>query len=202
MPASPEDQALIDLLRQGDQDAARQLYDTYLERLVVLARRRISQRLASRVDPEDVVQSVFRTFFTRIKDGRFVFEEDDDLCKLLAQITLHKTLRQVAFHKAAKRDPSKETDQGEHHREQLLALLDRGPTPEAQVTFLDQLESLLSRLPEKARRIIELRLQGHDNKSIMKELNIPYDRDIRRVVERVREIAENMGLPVPGTAAT
>ena len=43
--------------------------------MLQLARRHISQRLASRVDPEDIVQSVFRTFFCRLKEGQFVFAE-------------------------------------------------------------------------------------------------------------------------------
>src|SRR6516165_4467626 len=94
----------LDRWRAGNEGAARELFDTYVERLVALARRRISQRLAGRVDPEDIVQSVFRTFFHRAKEGQFRFEEQDDLCKLLMRITVHKTLRKVAFHKAAKRD--------------------------------------------------------------------------------------------------
>src|SRR5260370_15588177 len=163
MPASPEEQALIDLWRQGDQDAARQIVERYLDRLLHLARGRISQRLASRVDPEDIVQSVFRTFFLRLKDGRFSFHDQDDLCKLLMRITLHKTLRQVAFHKAAKRDPHMETERGEHHREQLLSLLDREPTPEATVAFLDHLEHFLSPLEPLERQILELPIRGYSN---------------------------------------
>ena len=116
MAMAPEEKVLIEMWRQGDEDAARQIVDRYIGQLLALARRHLSQRLAGRVDPEDVVQSVFRTFFVRVKEGQFVFAEQDDLCKLLVRITLHKTLRQVAFHKAAKRDPSLETEQGEHHR--------------------------------------------------------------------------------------
>jgi RNA polymerase sigma factor (sigma-70 family) len=193
MPASPEEQALIDLWRQGDQDAARQIVERYLDRLLHLARGRISQRLASRVDPEDIVQSVFRTFFVRLKDGRFVFAEQDDLAKLLMRITLHKTLRQVAFHKAAKRDPKMETERGEHHREQLLALLDREPTPDAAVAFLDQLEHFLGLLEPLDRQILELRLQGYNNEEIATRLDL-YDRKIRRRLEWVRAVAEKEGL--------
>jgi len=193
MPTSPEEQVLIDLWRQGDEEAARQIVDRYVDRLLALSRRHISQRLASRVDPEDIVQSVFRTFFCRLKQGRFVFAEQDDLCKLLVRITLHKTLRQVAFHKAAKRDPSQETSQGEHHREELLALLDQEPTPEATVAFLDQLEHFLSLLGPEQRQILELRLQGYSNEEIAQRLGL-YDRKIRRVIEGIRAIAETEGL--------
>jgi len=196
MPASPEEQALINLWRQGDEDAARQIVERYIDRLLLLARRRISQRLASRVDAEDIVQSVFRTFFHRVKDGQFTFAEQDDLCKLLVRITLHKTLRQVAFHKAAKRDPGLETDQGEHHREQLMALLDGEPTPEATVAFVDQLEHFLGQLQPQERQILEMRLQGYSNDEIAKQLNV-YDRKIRRVIEHIRAVAEKEGLTAP-----
>lgn len=200
MSVAPEEQALIDLWRKGDENAARQIVERYVDRLVVLARRRISQRLASRVDPEDIVQSVFRTFFVRLKEGQFTFADQDDLCKLLVRITLHKTLRQVAFHKAAKRDPNMETEQGEHHREQLMALLDKEPTPEAEVAFVDQLESFLSLLRPQERKILEMRLQGYSNDEIAQELGI-YDRKIRRVIEHVRTIAEKAGIVPPGGLA-
>jgi DNA-directed RNA polymerase specialized sigma24 family protein len=194
MPASPEEQALIDLCFKGDQDAARRIVERYLDRLLHLARTRISQRLASRVDPEDIVQSVFRTFFVRLKEGRFVFAEQDDLCKLLMRITLHKTLRQVAFHKAAKRNPGLETERGEQHRETLMALLDREPTPEAAVTFLDQLEHFFAQLQPLERQILELRIQGYSNDEITKHLDLGYDRKVRRVLQRVKEVAEREGL--------
>ena len=196
MPTSPEEQALINLWRQGDEDAARQIVERYIDRLLLLARRRISQRLASRVDAEDIVQSVFRTFLHRVKDGQFTFAEQDDLCKLLVRITLHKTLRQVAFHKAAKRDPGLETDQGEHHSEQLSALFDQEPTQEATVTFLDQLEHFLTQLRPQEREILEMRLQGYSNEEIAQKLGL-YDRKIRRIIEHVRATAEKEGLTAP-----
>jgi RNA polymerase sigma-70 factor (ECF subfamily) len=197
MSTPPSDeQVLLDLWRKGDEGAARQIVERYLERLLLIARRRISQRLASRVDAEDIVQSVFRTFFHRVKDGQFVFKEEDDLCKLLVRITLHKTLRRIAFHKAAKRDPSQETEQGEHHRERLLAVFDEEPSPEAKVAFMDQLDHFLGQLRPEERLILEMRLQGFSNDEIAKSLGI-YDRKIRRVIEHVRAIAEREGLNPP-----
>jgi RNA polymerase sigma-70 factor (ECF subfamily) len=193
MSSASEEQALVELWRLGDQDAARQIVDRYVDRLMLLARRRLSPRMASRIDPEDIVQSAFRSFFARAKAGRFVFADQDDVCKLLVRITLHKTLRQVAFHKAAKRDPSAETEQGDHHRERLLALLDAEPTPEAEVAFLDQLEHFFQGLNPQERQILEMRLQDYSNDEIALELGI-YDRKIRRVIEHVRKVAAKEGL--------
>jgi RNA polymerase sigma-70 factor (ECF subfamily) len=193
MSEDPSGRTLLQQWRAGDQNAARQLFDIYVERLVALARRRISQRLASRVDPEDIVQSVFRTFFGRVRAGQFKIEEQDDLCKLLMRITVHKTLRQVAFHKAAKRDPGQETPQGEHSMEMLMELLDREPEPDAAVAFCDELEHFLRDQLPKDREILELRLQGYGTDEIAKKLNVS-DRSIRRVFERMRGMAQKVAL--------
>src|SRR5260370_222460 len=69
--SSPGDRSLFNLWRGGDEQAARELFERYADRLVALARRRLGQRMARRVDAEDRVQSVFRPFFARAKGGRF-----------------------------------------------------------------------------------------------------------------------------------
>jgi RNA polymerase sigma-70 factor (ECF subfamily) len=182
----------VERWRAGDQEAARKLFDGYVDRLVVLARKRISQRLASRVDPEDVVQSVFRTFFGRLKAGQFRIDDQDDLCKLLVRITVHKTLQQIAFHKAAKRDPSMETSQSSDANDRIMDLLDREPGPEEAVAFLEHFDQFLNRLRPEERQIIDMRMQGYSNQEIAEKLGI-YDRKIRRVIERVRGLAEQEG---------
>ncbi len=193
MAEQPDDRKLVEQCRAGDQNAARLLFEHYVNRLLPLARIRLSQRLASRVDPEDIVQSVFRTFFKRLKAGEFQIEEQDDLCKLLVRITVHKALRQVAYHKAVKRDYSKEKRQNDETQDQLVQLLGREPSPEVEVAFLNQLEHFLDRLQPMERDILEMRMQGHSNEEIAAKLGI-YDRKIRRVIERVRLIAEQEGL--------
>jgi len=193
MYSMTESKILAELSRGGDQEAARKIVDRYLDRLVALAQRRLSPKVARRVDPEDIVQSVFRTFFTRLQAGQFQIAEQDDLCKLLMRITVYKTLRQVHHHQAAKRDPRQETGSGHEKQEQLQDLLDREPDPETAVIFVDQLETFLGKLGSEERKILEMRLQGYSNEEIAKELKI-YDRKIRRVIERVRGMAEVEGL--------
>src|SRR5262245_58097585 len=55
---------LVSRWRAGDQQAAAELFRRYASRLIALAQSRLSASMASRVDPEDVVQSVYRSFFT------------------------------------------------------------------------------------------------------------------------------------------
>jgi RNA polymerase sigma-70 factor (ECF subfamily) len=193
MPESPAEDVLLKLWRAGDEDAARQLFDRYVAQLVALARRRIGQRIASRVDAEDIVQSVFRTFFHRFREGQFHIDDPDDLCKLLARITIHKTLRQIAFHRRAKRDATLEAGQGDGDKDHLMAVLSREPTPEETSAFLDQMEHFLELLRPEDRRILEMRMEGYSNVEIARRLNIT-DRKIRRLMERIRGLAEREGL--------
>ena len=182
---SLEDRDCIDRCRAGDEQAAQKVFNRYVDQLVQLARLRLNQRLASRVDAEDVVQSVFRTFFHHVRAGDFTLRDQDDLCKLLVRITIHKTLRQIAHHRRGKRDARLETGTGEVSQELLLSVLADGPTPDEAVIFLDQLENFLDQLSPTDRRICEMRMEGYNNTEIARALGIS-DRRIRRLMERLR----------------
>jgi hypothetical protein len=75
-----------------------------------------------------------------------------------------------------------------------MALLGREPSPEAAIAFMDELEHFLSYLAPTERKIIELRLLGYGNRDIADQLDLKCDRQIRRLVERVRAVAEQVGL--------
>lgn len=186
--SSPGDRSLYNLWRAGDEQAARELFERYADRLVALARRRLGQRLARRVDAEDVVQSVFRTFFVRAKEGQFTIRAQDDLCKLLFRLTMVKTLRQVRHHRAAKRDLSQEVEPARETPAEAQPI-DREPDPEAVNAFLDQLEHFLRQLRPEERAILEMRMQGFGTAAIAQKLGT-YERRVFRLLERIRSLAE------------
>ena len=66
------DRTLLRRLQHGQADASTELYLRYAKRLLMLAAAQSSPDLARRVDPEDIVQSVFRTFFRRARDRKSV----------------------------------------------------------------------------------------------------------------------------------
>jgi RNA polymerase sigma-70 factor (ECF subfamily) len=188
-----DEQALLELLRAGDEAAAQQVFNAYVRSLLQLARSHLSQRMARRVDPEDIVQSVFRTFFSRAKEGRFTVESNDDLGKILVGITVRKALRHVAVHTAAKRDYSKEESSDGEGMATMAAIQDVQPTPTAAVAFLDQLEHLFNRLRPQERKVLEMRLHGYSTLEIASELGSS-DRHVRRALEHIRTIAEEEDL--------
>jgi len=141
----------------------RALVDRFTARLLELARHRLPDRVRSRVDPEDLVQSVYRTFFQRLKDGRFSFVDSGDLWRLLAAMTFHRATKAVRFH---------QQQRGDVRRERPLAGSDNSPGGSAAIVepqpgwddliaLFDALGRLLDRLPEKYREIAVLQLEGH-----------------------------------------
>jgi RNA polymerase sigma-70 factor (ECF subfamily) len=189
MPESPRDQEFLDQLRSGNEQAAQQLFQRYLQKLLELARSRISQRLARRIDPEDVVQSAFRTFFYRVKKGGLVIDHLDNLGKLLVSITLRKVLKQIAFHRAAKRNPSLEREAWSASGHLLLEVCASEPSPDDCVAFLDELEHFLRLLRPQDRSLLEMRLQGYGTEEIAKARGLS-ERHVRRVLAHIRSLAE------------
>src|SRR5580704_2699190 len=190
MPETPaDDRDLVAAFKAGSETAARELFDRYCEKLMRLARRRIGQRMNTRVDPEDVIQSAFRTFFVHVRNDEFTFEAEDDLFKLLVRLTVNKALRQIAHHRAAKRDPGKELGQGSEENDFIANLTSQSPSPEVEVAVLDELERFLNKLPEFDRRVLELKLHGNSTTEIAETVG-SYDRKIRRVLERIEALAQ------------
>src|SRR4051794_18660840 len=74
---------LMARLRSGEDAAAREVFERFASRLVVLSRGRFNRLLARKADPEDVVQSAFKSFFVRHREGKLDVSGWDDLWNLL-----------------------------------------------------------------------------------------------------------------------
>jgi RNA polymerase sigma-70 factor (ECF subfamily) len=160
------DDASVKLLAQwrtGDERAADELFRRYANRLIAMARSRLSPKLARRLDPEDVVQSAYRSFFAGARDGQFDIQRGGDVWKLLVAIVLHKLRNQAKHHTAAKRSIAAEQPFGSE--DSLLgmqaAVIAESPTPLTALALVDELEHVMRDLEPEGRRILELRLQGH-----------------------------------------
>jgi RNA polymerase sigma-70 factor (ECF subfamily) len=103
-PPAAIDASLLRLYQTGEQAAATELYRRYADRLLRLAAGQTGPDVAARADAEDIVQSVFRTFFRRAAFGEYELPAGDELWKLLLVIGLNKVRAVAGHHKAAKRD--------------------------------------------------------------------------------------------------
>src|SRR5262245_12788951 len=128
---------LAQRLRQGDPAAAAQLFARYARQLTRLAEQHLARRLAARADGEDVVQSVFRTFFRRCDRGEFTIDGSAQLWQLLVRITLLKARAVARHHTAGVRDVSAEAPAGGDAG--FFEAVARGPGPEEAAAFVDQI---------------------------------------------------------------
>src|SRR5437762_1127257 len=147
--------ALMTRLRSGEDSAAREVFERFAGRLIGLARRQFGELLARKVDPEDVVQSAYKSFFVRHRDGQFTVESWNALWKLLALITLRKCADRAEYFRAARRDAAREAaDAG-------LAALDREPGPDEAAVLAATVERLFRDVYAHERPVLELSLQGY-----------------------------------------
>src|SRR5262245_60853885 len=92
--------ALLGGLHAGDPDAAALVFRRYAHRLIGLAATRLDRLIRQKAGPEDVVQSVFRSFFTRQRQGQFQLHGWDSLWDVLAAITVRKCHNRVEYYQA------------------------------------------------------------------------------------------------------
>jgi len=171
------DHDLLEAFRSGQMDASTRLYMKYADRLIGMTARKSSSELAAKVDPEDIVQSVFRTFFRRVEKGQYDVPEGEDIWKLLLVITLNKIRAVVAFNRAAKRDMRR--TRSDAMVEEAVAKAD-DKDEIALATLRIVIDELLSDQLEVNQKIIRQRIEGYDILEIAQNVNRS-----KRTVERV-----------------
>jgi RNA polymerase sigma-70 factor (ECF subfamily) len=180
-------------LRGGDSEAAAAVFRRFVRRLVRLARRQIGPSLRHKVDAEDVVQSAYRSFFTRFRAGQFDVATWNELRGLLTVITLRKCINRVEYHQAQCRDAAREVSWAEAGQEvgHCLEAVDRAPTPDQAAALADTVAQVLGAAEPGERPILELSLQGGTALDISTRLHRA-ERTVRRVRERLKRRLEGL----------
>jgi RNA polymerase sigma factor (sigma-70 family) len=183
-------------LNQGDQDAARQVYERYSQRLVALASQRLDKRLGAKVDPESVMQSVMQSFFDGQAKEEYVIDSWAALYGLLSKVTVRKALNRNRLHRQRKRN--ERLDAQGNERPAPVAFEDfqaacREPGPAQLAELRDLIESGLGKLNPTERKIIESFLDTGSSEEAALLFGVS-TRTVQRVVKMFREYLEGMGL--------
>ena len=183
-------------LNQGDQDAARQVYERYSQRLVALASQRLDKRLGAKVDPESVMQSVMQSFFDGQAKEEYVIDSWAALYGLLSKVTVRKALNRNRLHRQRKRNDRLDAQGNE--RPAPVAFEDfqaacREPGPAQLAELRDLIESGLGKLNPTDRKIIESFLDTGSSEETALLFGVS-TRTVQRVVKMFREYLEGMGL--------
>jgi RNA polymerase sigma-70 factor (ECF subfamily) len=187
-PAKSSDGSLLRRIQGGQQDASAELYLRYAERLHALVTAQSSKDLARRVEAEEIVQSVFRTFFRRAAHGHYSVPADEEIWKLLLVIALNKVRAAGAYHRAAKRDV-RQTVGGEAFEHAMESEHDRDA---GALTVLRMvIDEVLEGMPAANRQIIELRIEGYDVPEITERVQRS-KRTVERVLQGFRNRLETL----------
>ena len=179
------DGSLLRRYKSGDQAAATRLYLKYAHRLHGLAVAQTGQDLKTRIEPEDIVQSVFRTFFRRAKDGHYQVPDGEELWKLFLVIGLHKIRDAASYHRAEKRNVQKTLSLSDNNQDFAAT----APDKIAENTLQIVIDELLQRLSSSQKEIIMLRLEGMTVDDIA-ESTQRSRRTVERTLQKFRELLQ------------
>ncbi len=181
MPSQGSVTRLIQQLQHGDDDAARELWNRYCDRLAGLARRRLPGHLRRGQDEMAIANEAFFNFCGCLREGAFnTLNGREDLLKVLLAFTTN-TARD-----AAKYEMRQKRGGGRVRGDSALCQPDGHPLVDQQVNPVniavseEVFDQAMNKLGDATlQEILEMRLAGYNNQEIAEHL----DRD-RRTVER------------------
>ena len=156
MPEELPTARLVSGAQAGDEAARSALYERYFQRVLAIVRVRMGSRLRSRMDSQDLVQSVM---LESLKDlGRFEYRTEGAFLRWLGLLVERKIRDKADYLGAQKRDVAREAGPQEEARDPAA----RSPSRIAsQAEDLLRLEEAIGRLPpEQAELVLMSKLEG------------------------------------------
>jgi DNA-directed RNA polymerase specialized sigma24 family protein len=164
--------------------AAEELVKSYSPVMVPVIRLNLSRRLRRLVDPEDIAQDVWATFFYR-RRWRRIPTTHEALGNLLCFMARLAALTAGQFHGACKRALSRDVPLDDVPVPQQAALLDHHAGPAEQASASDLREAVFRDATERARSVLQMVLDLRTREEIARTLAISLA-TVWRIVAEVR----------------
>jgi len=177
-------------LADGEDEVVDEFWGQYGDRLQGLAAKFLTSKLYRREGPEDVVQSVCRTFLRRAKAGQFELPDRDSLWRLLCAITVAKVREKARYHGRQKRSFEQEQPL-DSSRVGAVPVDASEPTPAEAAEFADELQRLLDDMDEEEREVVLLRIEEYTYPEIAEKLGRS-KRTVRRILKRIQSRLQSM----------
>ncbi len=164
MSPPPSFHEWLSRLRRCDDATATEFFHRFRCRLIGLARQQLDGRLRRKLDPEDVVQSVFRTVLRRLAKGEFELGDWDSLWSLLTCIIIRKCGHWKEHFRTQAHDINRETDPQACADDSSPSweFLSREPGPEEAARLLETVQQMLAGLDDREQQVVMLSLQGYE----------------------------------------
>jgi RNA polymerase sigma-70 factor (ECF subfamily) len=178
-------EGLMQRLREGSAEAARELLDSCADSVLWVIRRRLNPRLRSKFDSWDFQQDVWASFFRRAAQAQ-QFHQPAQLLAFLRAIARHK----VASANRRWLDEAKHDVRREVSIQRLAAeqggIFAADPDPEAAACVHEEWARLIAGLPVRARTALDLLRQGYSQREVAARLGVN-PRTVRRLVEHLKQ---------------
>ena len=190
MSNSPNVSHWIDLIKLGDSVAANRIWQHYFDRLVRSVRRRLYGQNRAVSDEEDIVLSVFDSFYHAVEQGRFPDLSDrDDLWKLLLRMSARKVVDKRRHDLRQRRGGNinlHSLDQAADEKNIIVAIGDE-PSPEMVLMMQESVETFFSHLGDgQLRDLAGAKLEGYSNAELAERFECS-ERAIERRLHLIRE---------------
>jgi RNA polymerase sigma-70 factor (ECF subfamily) len=181
-----EFERLMERVRGGCADAARELFDQYSEQIRLVVRRQLHDRLRRQYDSLDFLQDVWASFFA-VPPERFTFASPVELVRFLSRVAYNKVIETFRRRRTQKWNLERERGVTDFHPslkiDQVIAD-ERQPTPSQVAIANENWQRLLRGQPAHCQRILELLRLGHGQTEIARELDLPL-KVIQRLLARL-----------------
>lgn len=184
--------ACLDRIRDGDEDAARELLGRYEAKVRLVVRRQLPGLLRSRFDSQDFLQSVWGSFFRRMRAGPEELDTPENLVAFLARAARNKVIDEYRRASSKKHNVRREESLWDGTKPRDLA--DGSDTPIEVAEAREAFGRLREMLPEDRQSVLDLKAGGLTTREIGDRLGIS-ERTVRRVIEDLRRRA---GIDEPG----
>lgn len=168
-------------LKQGEDQAYRDLLRRYAMRLKSLASARIAPQFRAKFDTEDVVQSVLRSFCTNLQMRPTELESSQAMRGLLALMIKRKCAQYVQTYQAAKRNVNREIAGNWVESDVTTS---REPSPQDSVQRADELAHCLQVFDDLDRQVAQAILDGESTACIAARLGTS-QRTVQRTLRRI-----------------
>lgn len=174
-------EVLVEGLLRGDPQAANELVTRWHPSLTAIAGRNLRGPARGKNEPQDIVQSAFRSFFGGVNKQQYQLHDSRELWALLVVITLRKCRKQHRHWTAQRRKEDFEEWNPREERECP------GSPPELLVSLNELVERVLSELDPSEGAIIQKSLEGYSATDIAEDLGRSL-RTVQRVRRKVCEV--------------
>ena len=180
----------IDLVKHGDSTAANRIWQHYFDRLVRSVRHRLYGQNRAVSDEEDIVLSVFDSFYSAVEKGRFPDLSDrDDLWRLLLRMSARKVVDKRRHDQRQRRGGGVNLHSFDHTTdgENVLEAIGNEPTPEMVLMIQESVEQFFSHLGVgQLRDLAGAKLEGYSNAELARRFDCS-ERTIERRLHLIRE---------------